>query len=86
MAQYVYFAFFLVVGYLIYRRDRERSLTLGLGIIIWGLLNALNHIIFTAVFLELSPGLFTGFIFLLFAILAWNWVREQGRLSWRLGL
>ena len=82
----LYFAFFLVVGHLIYRCDRQRFLTLGLGIIVRGLPNALNHIVFTAIFLELSPGIFTRFVFLLFAVLAWNRVREQGKLSWRLGL
>lgn len=82
----VYFTFFLAVGYFVYRRDTIRFLAVGLGIIVWGLLNALNHIIFTIIFLEYSPGLITGLIFGLFAILALKQVREMERLSWRLGL
>ena len=82
----VYFAFFLAVGYLLYRSNSEKWLSVGLGIIIWGLLNSLNHIIFTVIFLEYSPGLFTGLIFLLFAVLALKRVREMERLSWNLAL
>ncbi len=76
-----YFIFFIVVGYFIYRSNKERFLPLGLGIIIWGLLNSLNHIIFSFVFLEYSPGLFTGLFFLLFAVLAFKKIREMGQLS-----
>ena len=76
-----YFIFFLVVGYFIYRINKERFLPLGLGIVIWGLLNSLNHIVFSVIFLEYSPGLFTGLIFLLFAVLAFRRIREMGKLS-----
>ncbi|MBN1889714.1 MAG: HXXEE domain-containing protein [Thermoflexales bacterium] len=82
----VYFSFFLALGYVVYRRDKDRFLFVGLGIIIWGLLNMLNHTIFSLLFLEYSPGLFTGFVFGLFAVLAFRRVREMGRLSWRLAL
>lgn len=79
----IYFAFFLGVGYFVYRSNKEKLLFVGLGIVVWGLLNSLNHIVFTAIFLEYSPGLFTGLIFLLFAILALK-AREIERLSWKL--
>jgi len=65
-----YFAFFLVLGYAIYRINRERYLPLGLGIPIWGLLNFGNHVVFSLLFLEYSPGLVTGLVFLLLGILA----------------
>ena len=79
----VYFAFFLGVGYVIYRINRDKCLFAGLGIIIWGLLNSINHIVFTIIFLEYSPGLFTGLIFVAFAVLAYQRVREMGKLSWK---
>lgn len=76
-----YFVFFLVVGYFIYRISKERLLPVGVGIVIWGLLNGLSHIVFSVIFLEYSPGLFTGLIFLLFAVLALKRIREMGKLS-----
>lgn len=82
----VYFSFFLAVGYLVYRSNSERWLSAGLGIAVWGLLNSLNHLIFTAIFMEYSPGLFTGLIFLLFAVLALRQVRQIEKLSWKLVL
>ncbi|HDQ74112.1 MAG TPA: HXXEE domain-containing protein [Chloroflexi bacterium] len=80
----VYFAFFLTLGYLVYRRNNEKFLAMGLGIVVWGLLNSLNHIIFTLIFLEISPGIFTGFIFLFFAILTWRKVRGTEKSSGKL--
>ena len=79
----VYFAFFLGVGYILYRVNQDRFLFAGLGIIIWGLLNSINHIVFTIIFLEYSPGLFTGLIFAVLAVLAYRRAREMGKLSWR---
>jgi hypothetical protein len=79
----VYFAAFLAAGYILYRINQDRFLFAGLGIIIWGLLNSVNHIVFTIIFLEYSPGLLTGLVFAVFAVLAYQRVREMGRLSWR---
>ncbi len=79
----VYFAFFLAAGYVVYRINRDKFLFAGLGIVIWGLLNSINHIVFTIIFLEYSPGLFTGLIFAAFAVLAYRRVREMERLSWK---
>jgi hypothetical protein len=80
----VYFAFFLVVGYVAYRRKPQKWRAVGVGILVWGLLNFFNHLIFTLIFLELSPGLFTGLLFLLFAILGWQRLRETETVGWRL--
>ncbi len=80
----VYFAFFLVVGYLIYRSNKERWLPVGLGILVWGFMNSvIAHIAFTLIFLEYSPGILTSLIFLLFAALGLQRVREMGRWSWK---
>lgn len=80
----VYFAFFLILGYIVYRIDKDRFLFAGLGIVIWGLMNCvISHIAFTVIFLQYSPGFFTGLIFLFIAILALCRVREMGKLSWK---
>lgn len=41
---------------------------LGLGILIWGILNTLDHLFYTLKDRKLSPGLFTGFIYLAVSI------------------
>jgi len=81
-----YFTFFLVSGYIIYRVNKEKFLPLGLGIIIWGLLNFANHVVFSLIFLEYSPGLITSFIFLLLGILALRQAKIAGQLSTRVTL
>jgi len=79
----VYFAFFLVIGFLVYRRNPEKYLIVGLGVLVWGLLNTVNHLVFSIIFLEYSPGLFTGLIFALFAYWGWQRVKEMGHSNWR---
>jgi hypothetical protein len=79
----VYFAAFLAAGYILYRINPDRFLFAGLGIVVWGVLNSVNHIAFTIIFLEYSPGLFTGLVFVILAVLAYQRVREMDRLSWK---
>ena len=79
----VYFIFFLGLGTIIYWRNTEKFLPLGLGVAVWGLMNALSHIIFSIIFLEYSPGLLTGFLFLFFGVLVFQRGREMGLLSGR---
>lgn len=82
-----YFTFFLAVGYLVYRSNKDRWLPAGLGILVWGFMNSfVAHLTFTFVFLEYSPGILTSLIFVFFAALGLREVREMGRLSWRLAL
>ncbi|HNT75072.1 MAG TPA: hypothetical protein PKH77_08645 [Anaerolineae bacterium] len=81
-----YFAAFLVAGYFLYRRNREKWLAAGVGIVVWGALNCLNHFVFTGLFLEYSPGLFTGFLFGLMAILAVQRLRDAQLLTWKFAL
>ncbi|WP_157949974.1 HXXEE domain-containing protein [Vallitalea okinawensis] len=80
----VYFAGFLIIGYFIYRINKEKYLVFGLGIVVWGLLNALNHIIFTVIFLEYSPGLLTGLLFLAYTIMTIFKLKEQDKLSFKI--
>ena len=43
-------------------------LFLGLGILIWGVINTLDHIFYTIKDRKISPGLYTGFLYLVIAI------------------
>ena len=53
-----------MTAYLIYVFSKGKNVTLILGIVMWGVLNTLNHSVFTLIQLQYSPGLFTGFLFL----------------------
>jgi hypothetical protein len=77
----VFFVVVLLIGYVFYRLDQERFLSAGLGIILWGLMNTLNHVGCSIAFGAIEPGLFTSFIFALIAVLAMRQLRTQGRLS-----
>jgi hypothetical protein len=77
----VFFIAALLIGYVFYRLDQERFLSAGLGIILWGLMNTLNHVGCSIAFGAIEPVLFTSFIFALIAVLAVRQLRTQGRLS-----
>jgi hypothetical protein len=77
----VFFIVVLLIGYVVYRLDQKRFLSAGLGIILWGLMNTLNHIGCSIVFRAIEPGLFTSMIFALIAILAVRQLCAQGRLA-----
>ena len=53
----------------------------GLGIILWGLMNTLNHVGYFIAFGAIEPGLFTSLIFALITVLAVRQLSTQGRLS-----
>ena len=78
-----YFTFFLVLGYVIYRINEGRFLPLGLGIVIWGLLNFANHLVFTVLYIEYSPGLITSLLFLFLGLLPLRKATLAGQLSVR---
>lgn len=79
----IYFITFLGIGFFIYRRNKEKYLAVGFGIILWGLMNTLNHVIFSLIYLEYSPGLFTGLLFLVVAHLAFYKLKEHEKFSLR---
>jgi len=77
----VYFIIFLGVGYFIYRRNPEKFLPAGLGIVLWGFMNGTSHIIFSLIFREYSPGLLSGLVFIGIAILVYQRTRQMSLLS-----
>ncbi len=80
----VYFIIFLGVGYFIYRRNTDKFLPAGLGIVIWGFMNGTSHIIFSLIFVEYSPGLLSGLVFIAIAVLAYQHSRQMNLLSSRI--
>ena len=79
-----FFLFFLILGYVVYRINKEKFLPIGIGIIFWGLFNALNHIVFSLIFLEYSPGLVSGLLYILLTVFALRAVHKMNKMSTRL--
>ncbi|MBL6964891.1 MAG: HXXEE domain-containing protein [Bacteroidetes bacterium] len=76
-----YFTFYLLLGWFFYFVNEKKFLSLGLGILIWGLLNFLNHAIFSIIFIEYSPGLVSGVVFLLLFVLGVQKLKESKLLN-----
>jgi hypothetical protein len=76
-----YFVAFVGAGFMLYRRSPQRLLPIGLGIVIWGLMTFLGHLVYSIIRLEYSPGLFSGLFFMAVAILVYQRLRQSGELS-----
>ena len=76
----VFFVAVLLIGFVIYQVNREKYLSAGLGIILWGFMNTLNHLGCSIAFGKIEPGLFSSFLFLLIAILAVRKMCVSGKL------
>jgi len=55
----------LIIGLIIYFRDRIKFLPFGVGILIWSFMNGMEHIVFSIIDLKPAPGIITAIIFLL---------------------
>jgi hypothetical protein len=77
----IFFVTVLLIGYIVYRLNKEKFLSAGVGIILWGFMNTLNHVGCSIAFWKIEPGLFTSLLFLLIAILAVRNLRAASRLS-----
>lgn len=67
-----YFAFFLLIGLLLYLLKPNTFLPFGVGIVIWGFMNTLNHIVCSFVFLEYEPGILTSLLWIPLAFQVYN--------------
>jgi hypothetical protein len=65
--------FFIILssGLYLFLKDKKKNLIFGIGILIWALLNSLEHIIFSLIDQRLSPGIYTAFVFLLVNLLGY---------------
>lgn len=76
-----FFAGALLLGYLIYRINKKRFLVFGIGIICWGLMNGINHIGCSLVFLEYEPGILTGLLWIPIFSMMIKSLRDDNKLN-----
>jgi hypothetical protein len=75
------FFIILLTGLLIYNRNRTKYLPFGLGILIWALLNTIEHIVFSIIDLKISPGSFTSILFLVVTIIGFLRLKQDKLLN-----
>ena len=66
----------LLVGYLLWIIF-SNCLFIGLGILVWGMINTFDHIFYTIKDKRISPGLFTGVVYLIIAAIAFTSISEE---------
>ena len=77
MANNIFFYFpTLVTGYLLWTIF-PNYLFIGLGILVWGVINTFDHIFYTIKDRKISPGLYTGSLYLLIAINGFYSIRTE---------
>lgn len=81
----LFFFITLTIGLILFLKNKK-FLFLGIGILIWAILNALEHIVGTFMYSRVSPGLFTGLLFLLVAIFGLLKLKRDNVLNKRLVL
>jgi hypothetical protein len=81
-----FFAGALILGYVIYRIGKDRLLVLGVAIVCWGIMNTVNHIGCSLVFLTYEPGILTSLLWI--PVFKWtvDSLRNINRLTWKLML
>jgi len=71
------FLLVLLVGLIIYYRNRVKYLPFGLGILIWGFMNSLEHIVFSVYDLKISPGFYTSILLLAISIIGFIKLKQD---------
>jgi hypothetical protein len=71
----------LLTGLFLYLRNKKSNLHFGAGVLIWGIMNSMEHFIFSAVDQKISPGFYTSILFLLIAIFGFRNLKENKRLN-----
>ena len=79
-----FFVGVLLMGYIIYRINKDRLLIFGLAIICWGIMNTVNHIGCSLVFMRYEPGILTSLLWI--PIFKWtvDHLRNINRFTWKL--
>jgi len=75
------FLFVLLTGLIIYNRNRVKYLPFGLGILIWGFMNSLEHIVFSVYDSKISPGFYTSILFLVVTIIGFIRLKQDKLLN-----
>jgi hypothetical protein len=71
----------LLIGLLIFFKDKSKFLLFGFGILIWGFMNSMEHIVFSILDYKLSPGFYTSLLFLFIFILGFLKLFQTGILN-----
>jgi len=71
----------LLTGFYIYSRNREKNLIFGVGILFWGFINSMEHIVFSIADVKLSPGFFSSLLFLIIFIAGIAKLKQIGLLT-----
>lgn len=70
MANNIFFYYsLLLLGFLCYLLLGDNFTIMGIGILFWGLINCLDHLIYSIIDRKISPGLFTGLLYLIVFLL-----------------
>jgi hypothetical protein len=75
------FLLILLIGLIIYNRDRIKNISFGIAIVIWAFMNSIEHIVFSISDLNASPGLYTAVIFLIISIIGFVKLRVEKTLK-----
>ena len=64
-----FFFLTLLAGFLIFYSNTSRFLAFGIGILVWILMNGIEHVLFSIIDLKTSPGFYTALVFLSISLL-----------------
>lgn len=63
-----FFLICLIAGLTVFLKNKTKYLYFGVGVLIWGFMNSMEHIVFSVSDFKVSPGFYTSIVFLLIAI------------------
>lgn len=75
------FLIILLIGLVIYNRNRIKNISFGIGIVIWAFMNSIEHIVFTIYDLKVSPGFYTAILFFVISLIGLIKLRGEGTLK-----
>ena len=67
-----FFFLTLLAGLAIFLSNKARFVAFGIGILVWALMNSLEHILFTIIDLKISPGFYSAILFLSISLLGFT--------------
>jgi len=71
------FLLVLASGYFIYRKNSDKYLPFGIGILIWGFMNSLEHFTGSIISGALIPGFWTAVLFFACSVLAFIKIHKE---------
>ena len=78
------FTFTLFIGLMVYFSNKIKFLSFGLGILIWSLMNAMEHVVFSLVDRNIVPGSITAILFVLVSTYGFYILKKENLLNIKL--